>query len=147
MAITKKQSQQLLDAAASITNKSSENAKLRIACFDFSQGKSAGSAGSTADLVVLPGQCRIIPALSRVTTSALGHDFNIGIRSYKGVKGEFVAEDDKALASALEGEATSKNFNIEGYIDVNSREGVTIFAKGTFPANSTLKGYVAYLVD
>lgn len=147
MAITKKQSQQLLDAAASITIKSSENAKLRVACFDFNQGKNAGSAGSTADLVVLPGQCRIIPTLSRVTTSALGHDINIGIRAYKGVKGEVFAEDDKALAFALEGEATSKNLNIEGYIDVNSRESVTVFAKGTFPANSTLKGYIAYLAD
>lgn len=128
-------------------NASADNAKLRIACFDFKQGTGAGAAGSTADLVVLPGLCRIIPTLSRVTTSALGAVFTVGIHAYKGIDGVDVVEDDDALGAAISGDATSKNLNVEGYVDVNSRHSVTVFAKGTLPASATLKGYIAYLAD
>ena len=147
MAITNNKSEQIKNIEAGIINEAADNAKLRIACFDFAQGTGAGSAGSTADLVVLPGQCRVIPALSRITTSALGATFTVGIHAYKGIDGVDVVEDDDALGTAISGDATSKNLNIEGYVDVNSRHSVTVFAKGTLPASATLKGYIAYLAD
>ena len=77
----------------------------------------------------------------------MGATLNIGLRAYTDVEGNAVAEDDDALANALAGEATSKNLNVEGYVDVDSRHSVTVFAKGTLPANATLKGYIAYLAD
>ena len=147
MAITNKKSEQIMNVEKGMVNEAADNAKLRIACFDFTQGTGAGSAGSTADLVVLPGQCRVIPALSRITTSALGATLNIGFHAYKGIDGADVVEDEDAFAAAISGDATGKNFDIEGYVDVNSRHGVTVFAKGTLPANATLKGYIAYLAD
>lgn len=147
MVATAKKSEQITMIEEGKINASADNAKLRIACFDFKQGTGAGTAGSTADLVVLPGLCRIVPALSRITTSNLGATLNIGLRAYKDVEGTVIAEDDDALAVALVGEATSKDLNVEGYIDVDAQGSVTVFAKGTLPANATLKGYIAYLAD
>lgn len=148
MAITNKVSEQIKMSQEGKINSSADNAKVRLACFDFKQGSEAGAAGSTADLVVLPGQCRIVPSLSRVTSSALGATLNVGLHSYISLDGASVAEDDDALASALAtSTATSANLNVEGYVDVNSRSSVVVFAKGTLPANATLKGYIAYLAD
>lgn len=147
MAITNNKSEQIKNIEAGIINEAADNAKLRIACFDFAQGTGAGSAGSTADLVVLPGQCRVIPALSRITTSNLGATLNVGLRAYTGIDGAAVVEDEDALGAAVVGDATSKNLNIEGFVDVNSRHSVAVFAKGTLPANATIKGYIAYLAD
>ena len=147
MAITNKKSEQIMNVEKGMVNEAADNAKLRIACFDFAQKEDAGSAGSTADLVVLPGQCRVIPALSRITTSNLGATLNVGLRAYTGIDGAAVVEDDDALGAAVTGDATSKNLNIEGYVDVNSRHSVTVFAKGTLPAKATIKGYIAYLAD
>lgn len=147
MVATVKKSEQIKMVEEGKINASADNAKLRMACFEFNQGTSAGTAGSTADLVVLPALCRIIPTLSRITTSALGATLNIGLRAYTDVEGNAVVEDDDALANALAGDATSKNLNVEGYVDVDSRHSVTVFAKGTLPANATLKGYIAYLAD
>lgn len=147
MVATAKKSEQIKMVEEGKINASADNAKLRMACFDFQQGSGAGTAGSTADLVVLPALCRIIPAMSRISTSNLGATLNIGLRAYTDVEGNAVVEDDDALANALSGDATSKDLNIEGYIDVDSRHSVTVFAKGTLPANATLKGYIAYLAD
>lgn len=147
MVATAKKSEQITMIEEGKINASADNAKLRIACFDFKQGTGAGTAGSTADLVVLPGLCRIVPALSRITTSNLDATLNIGLRAYKDVEGTVIAEDDDALAAALTGDATSKDLNVEGYIDVDAQSSVTVFAKGTLPANATLKGYIAYLAD
>lgn len=147
MVATAKKSEQITMIEEGKINASADNAKLRIACFDFKQGTGAGTAGSTADLVVLPALCRIIPTLSRITTSALGATLDIGLRAYTDVEGNAVVEDDDALGDAISGEATSKNLNVEGYIDVDSRHSVTVFAKGTLPASATLKGYIAYLAD
>lgn len=147
MVATAKKSEQITMIEEGKINASADNAKLRIACFDFKQGTGAGTAGSTADLVVLPALCRIIPTLSRITTSALGATLDIGLRAYTDVEGNAVVEDDDALGDAISGDATSKNFNIEGYVDVDSRHSVTVFAKGTLPASATLKGYIAYLAD
>lgn len=126
---------------------SADNAKVRLACFDFAQGETAGDAGSTADLVVLPANCRILPALSRITTSALGATLDVGLRAYKNVEGVAVAEDADAIGAAL---ATSSETSVamgEGYIDVASQGSVVVFATGTLPAKATLKGYIAYLAD
>lgn len=147
MVATAKKSEQIKMVEEGKINASADNAKLRMACFDFQQGSGAGTAGSTADLVVLPALCRVIPAMSRITTSNLGATLNIGLRAYTDVEGNVVPESDVTLANALVGEATSKDLNVEGYVDVDSRHSVTVFAKGTLPANATLKGYIAYLAD
>lgn len=147
MVATAKQSEQIKMIEAGKINASADNAKLRMACFDFQQGTGAGTAGSTADLVVLPALCRIIPSMSRITTSNLGATLNIGLRAYTDVEGQKVVESDVTLGNAIAGDATSKFLNVEGYVDVDSRHSVTVFAKGTLPANATLKGYIAYLAD
>ena len=147
MVATAKKSEQIKMIEQGKINASADNAKLRMACFDFNQETGAGTAGSTADLVVLPALCRIIPSMSRITTSNLGATLNIGLRAYTDVEGAAVAESDVTLGNAISGDATSKPLNVEGYVDVDSRHSVTVFAKGTLPANATLKGYNAYLAD
>lgn len=145
MAVTNLKSEQIKMNDMGKIAASADNAKVRLACFDFNQGGEA--ADSTADLVVLPANCRIILALSRITTSALGATLNVGLRAYKNVEGATVAEDEDAIGAAL---ATSTETSVamgEGYIDVASQGSVTVFAKGTLPANATLKGYIAYLAD
>ena len=147
MGVTNLKSEQIKLNEAGKIAASADNAKVRLACFDFNQGDAAGSAGSTADLVVLPGACRILPAMSRITTSALGATLNVGLRAYKDSEGVAVAEDEDAIGAAL---ATSTATSVamgEGYIDVDSQGSVTVFAKGTLPAKATLKGYIAYLAD
>ena len=94
MVATVKKSEQIKMVEKGKINASADNAKLRMACFEFNQGTGAGTAGSTADLVVLPALCRIIPTLSRITTSALGATLNIGLRAYTDVEGNAVVEDD-----------------------------------------------------
>lgn len=147
MAVTNLKSEQIKMNDMGKIAASADNAKVRLACFDFNQGGEAGAAGSTADLVVLPANCRIIRALSRITTSALGATLNVGLRAYKNVEGATVAEDEDAIGAAL---ATSTETSVamgEDYIDVASQGSVTVFAKGTLPAEATLKGYIAYLAD
>lgn len=148
MAVTKNKSEQIKENESGKMISSLDNARVRLMGFDFRQGTTAGADGSTADLVSLPARCKVVPTLSRLTSSALGATLNVGLRAHTNADGTAVAEDDDALSSALAvTTAASVTLNVEGYVDVDSKSNVIVFAKGTLPANATLSGYIAYLAD
>lgn len=151
MAITKEKSDQILEIESGKMNASLDNARVRLMYFNFEQGTAAGDDKSEADLVSLPGRCKVVPTLSRVTYDALGTGkaADFGLRAYTKPDGTAVAEDADALAAALDmAVAGSKNLTVEGYVDVESKYNVNVFLKATaLPASTVIKGYIAYLAD
>lgn len=137
------------------------NAKLRFAYFALPAVAVAGDIGTTIELADLPpGAVRLLPWLSRLTTSAFGasRTLSIGHRAYAKADGNFGATTDEAEAAAAFVSAldvssavanTAWSSTVQKY-DMFSKAGVTLFATvagGTIPVNATLSGLVAYLYE
>jgi len=133
----------------------SRHAKLRFAYFSFTQ-VGAGDAGSTADLCKLPpGNVRVLPGLSRYSTSAMGaaRTLDFGHRAYNTkADGTLEAEDLDALAANIDVENAVAGAALGTSIkfDIYSREGVVITAQvndAAVPDAATIEGYIAYLYE
>lgn len=135
-----------------------EHGKLRIAYFEVTALAVAGDADSIAYLCDLPpGAVRILPGLSRVTSSALGasRTLDIGHAAYQ--------KRDSAVEAfeAVNYEAFCANLDVSSAVagvafstalkyDVYSKTGVQVYARvqgGTWPANATLSGYITYIAE
>ena len=159
MAVTTEKSTQVTNIdAGTIIEPLDLSGKLRIACFNFTQGSAAGDANSTADLVKLPaGKIRIFGALSRVCHSAFGtgRTLDVGYAAYTNQAGTAVNADEDALHSAADVSAAgnftpSDEMGDDAYLDIESLTGVTIKAKcesATLPVGATLNGYIVYAVE
>lgn len=132
--------------------------RMRIAYFDFTQGASAGDAGSLARLVQLPaGKVRVLLALSRIYSGAMGtsRTMDIGHEAYTQTDGTAVAADEDDLDANVD-VSSAVAFNPIGTIGTNetklfdSKAGVTLTAQvndGTLPAAGTISGYFVYVID
>jgi len=132
--------------------------RLRIATCEFTQGSSAGDAGSLAYLVKLPaGKVRLILPLSRLGYSAMGtgRTMDLGWLAYTDDDGDAVVADPNGLDDGVS-VATAGSVNPGGTVGggetylFESQGGVTLTAQindGTIPAAATIKGYFAYVVD
>lgn len=104
-----------------------------------------------------PGRKRILPNLSRVSTSAwgAGRTLDLGHRTY-GTRGDYAepmeAEDGDAFIDGMDVSAAvnAAAFSTVLKFDMFSREEVTIFATilgGTMPVAGTLQVLMAYLYE
>lgn len=154
MAVTVEDSAQLAEGYRG--RPTDNHGKLRFAYFSFTQGAAAGDVNSEANLCKLPqGAKRILPGLSRVSTSAFGggRTLDIGFRAYDRQVGEDLqAEELDALvdgmdvSSAVNGAAFGTGIKY----DVYSRTEMTVAAQvrgNSIPAGATIEGYVAYLYE
>jgi hypothetical protein len=137
--------------------------KIRIAFFSFTNGAVAGDANSTVELCKLPpGAKRILPGLSRVSTSAFGaaRTLSIGHRAYTKQNteagGAVFSTDEAASANALvnamdiSGAVNGAAFGTSVKYDMFSHNEITLYATvagGTTPAAATISGYVAYVYE
>lgn len=135
-----------------------DSGKLRVQRFLFTQGSSAGDAGSTAELCSLPpGKVVVFLPLSRIHVSALGtaRTFDLGHAAYTALDGTAVAEDlddldvdvDVSSAVAITPAGTIGTHESKVF---ESRDGVIIKAQvndGTIPAAATIGGYIVYAVE
>ena len=154
MAVTNEKSVEYTNQTASPVVKLESNefqGDVEIAHFDFTQGAAAGDAGSTADLIKMPGgKIRFLKI--EFATSAFGASrvLKIGHEGYTDVDASTaVAADDDAFASALD---LSSAADISDLVDVviESFDGFDIrgtVTGGTIPAAATLKGYISYVRD
>lgn len=162
MAVTTENSTQYANTQADprVMNPTHEaHGRVRIARFNFTQGASAGDAGSIARLVKLPkGKVRVILPLSRVAFSAMGasRTMDLGWEAYRADDGSGdVAEDPNGLDDGVD--VSSAGSVIPGgtlggdeTALFESLDGVVLTAQvndGTIPAAATLDGYVAYVMD
>ena len=132
--------------------------KLRFAYFALPAVAVAGDINTTLELCDLPpGAVRILPWLSRLTTSAWGasRTLSIGHRAYAKLDDPYTQEAEAAAAfiSALDVSSAVANVawssTVQKY-DVFSKAGVTLFgtvAGGTIPVGATMSGLVAYLYE
>jgi len=129
-----------------------------MAFFEFTQGSSAGDAGSLAYLVKLPaGKVRVLLPLSRIANSALGasRTMDLGWAAYTNDDGTAVAADPNGLDDGIDvssAAATNPSGTIGGAETklFESQAGVVLTAQindGTIPAAATLKGYFLYVQD
>lgn len=154
MAVTNQKSAQL--AAGYITRPTENHGKLRFAYFKHTQS-GAGDATSTVDLCVLPsGAVRVLPGLSRISTSAFGVacTLDVGTRAYVTSVTDSTtnAEDTAAFRSALDVSSAVAGAALNTTIkyDLFSYAGVTVAAKvagGAIPDGATIEGYIAYLYE
>jgi len=133
-----------------------DNAKLRLARFDFKQ-VGDGDAGSTIDLVKIgPGRVLVIPALSYITGTAFtaGATLDIGHTGYTALDGTAVAAAPAVIASAL---AVSSGFDTRlgtggaaVGVPIESKDGVLVQAAtdtAGIPDGATVSGWIAYVRD
>lgn len=132
--------------------------KLRFAYFALPAVAVAGDINTTLELCDLPpGAVRILPWLSRLTTSAWGasRTLSVGHRAYAKLDDPYTQEAESASAfiSALDVSSAVANVawssTVQKY-DVFSKAGVTLFgtvAGGTIPVGATMSGLVAYLYE
>lgn len=161
MAVTQEKSTQVTNSEASPSafNPTTDwHGRLRFARFNFTQGSSAGDAGSLAELVKLPhGKVRVVLPLSRVAFSALGasRTMDLGWLAYTNDSGTAVAADPNGLDDGVD-VSSAGSVNPGGTVGgdetylFESETGVTVTAQindGTIPAAATLDGYIAYVVD
>lgn len=135
-----------------------DHGKLRYQYFELAALTVAGDANSIAKLCKLPpGRVRVLPCLSRVTSSALGaaRTLDIGHAAYN-KRGDFGEAQEP-----LNYEAFIANMDVSGAVaaaafstvlkyDVYSVAGVDIWARvqgGTWPIGATLSGLIAYLYE
>lgn len=162
MAVTQEQSTQISNPLATtpptLNNANEDHGKVRIKRFNFTQGASAGDAGSLAELVTLPpGSVRVLLHLSRVAFSAMGasRTMDLGWLAYTDQDGDAVAADPNGLDDGVDVSSAGSVIPAgtvggdETYL-FQSNDGVTITAQindGTLPAAGTLDGVIAYVVD
>ena len=125
---------------------------MRIAFFDYTH--SAGAGTGEVNLVTLPaGRIVIFSDLSRIVASqmATSADLHLGYRAHTTQAGVTVNEDDNAFLndSDVASAAVDAAFVLPagGFIELNSKEGITIFAlidSGNIEDTDTISGWVAY---
>lgn len=136
-----------------------DHGKFRIQYFEVpaSAVTVQGDANSTFDLCKLPpGQVRIIPAMSRVSCSALGSsrtlDIGHGAYSKRPPDNDDEAENFEALIANLDVSSAVNGvaFGTDEKYDIYSRGGVDIKARvqgGTVPVGATLHGFIVYVYE
>lgn len=161
MAVTTENSDQIDNGEASppvMEGAHTLHGKVRLAYFDFTQGSSAGDAGSLAYLVKLPaGTVRVLNPLSFIGFSAMGaaRTMDLGWLAYTDQDGDAVAADPNGLDDGID--VSSAGTVVPGgtvgggetYV-FQSNSGVTLTAQindDTIPAAATLNGFIAYVVD
>lgn len=129
--------------------------RLRACYFEFTQGGSAGDAGSIANLVKLPaGNTRLFLPLSRIYFSAMGasRTMDLGWLAYTDPDGGAVVADPNGLDDGVD-VSSAGSVNPGGTVGkaetfrFNSRGGVVITAQindGTIPAAAEIDGYLIY---
>lgn len=132
--------------------------RLRFFLFNFTQGAAAGDAGSTAQLVKLPGgDVRLVLPLSHVRHSAFGasRTLDLGWEAYTDNNGDAVAADPNGLDDGVNVSAAG-SFTPAGTVsgdetyEFSNRGGVYIAAQcndGTLPAAGTLDGFFVAVID
>lgn len=132
--------------------------KLRYEYFEVPAVTVAGDADSIARLCVLPpGRVRVLPHLSRITTSAFGasRTLDIGHVAYQ------KRDEASGALEALNYEAFLANLDISSAVnaavfstvlkyDLYSKAGVEVVARcqgGTWPIGGTIRGLLAYLYE
>lgn len=138
-----------------------KHGKLRFAYFALPAVAVAADATSTVELCDLPpGAVRILPWLSRISTSAWGASrlLDVGHRGYQKADPFMSTTTDEAesanafindldVSSAVNNVAWSST--VQKY-DIYSKAGVTLFATvagGTIPVAATMSGLVAYIYE
>lgn len=135
-----------------------DHGKLRIQYFNLPATTVAGDATTTVDLCELPsGKVRILPALSRLNTSAFGasRTLDVGHREYQkrdDPSADLEDEDADAFIDGLDvsSAVTGNAFGTGHKFDLYSKGGVTIFATvlgGTIPVGATISGYIVYVYE
>lgn len=162
MAVTTENSDQYANLVASprVHNPTHHShGRLRFQFFEFTQGSSAGDAGSIARLCKLPaGKVRLFLPLSRIYFSAMGtsRTMDLGWEAYSDDDGgDAVAADENGLDDGVDVSAAG-SVNPGGTIGTHetklfeSEDGVVLTAQindGTIPAAATISGYVVYAID
>lgn len=159
--ITAQKSTQLTNAGTKpvIAGPITDNAKLRLARFNFKQ-VGDGDAGSTIDFVKIgPGTVQVMPALSYITGTAFaaGATLDIGHAGYTALDGTAVGAAPAVIAEAL---AVSSGFDTwlgtgttaadAAGIPIESKGGVLIQAvtdTAGIPDGATVSGWIAYVRD
>lgn len=133
-----------------------DHGKFRIQYFDLPAVAVAGDIGTTIGLCKLPaGQVRVIPHLSRLTTSAWGasRTLSIGHLAYaKRDDGTTEAANPTAFVSALDvsSAVTAQALGTALKYDLYSKGGVDIQASvagGTIPVGATMSGFFVYIYE
>lgn len=134
-----------------------DHGKLRYQYFDTGTLTVAYAQNDQIDLCMLPpGAKRILPCLSRISSSALGaaRTFAIGHRAYmkRPPDNTYEAEDAVAFMAALDVSAAvnAAAFSTVLKFDMYSMTEVTVFgtiAGGTLPIGGRVQGLLAYLYE
>ena len=133
-----------------------DHGKVEIAYFSFTQGASAGDAGSIAELIKLPaGKIRVLTEESQIAFSAFGasRTLDVGYQAYTNSSGTAVAIDADYFASAVDVSSAGELVLNESATpalaqELDSQDGIVIqadVAGGTIPAAATLEGYIKYV--
>ena len=162
MAVTTEYTDQYTESYVTIPAKVPEThewmGRFRIGFFTFTQGSSAGDAGSYAYLIKLPaGKVRLMLSMSRVHSSALGSSrtMDLGWTAYTDDDGDAVAADPNGLDDGVD-VSSAVAFAPAGTVGTHetklfeSKEGVVLTAQvndGTLPAAATIGGHFVYVID
>jgi hypothetical protein len=132
-----------------------DHGKLRIQYFNLPAVAVAGDATTTIDLCKLPpGQLKVIPCLSRITTSAWGasRTLSIGHLAYLSADATTEAANASAFISAMDvsSAVAAAAFSTVLEYDIYSKAGVTVqgsVAGGTIPVGATMEGFIVYVYE
>lgn len=157
MAVTTETSRQLGNAEArpmTRTHASEWDGSYKKFFFDFTQGATAGDAGSVARVVKLPpGRVRVFLADSRIAFSAMGasRTMDLGWEAHAAVDGTTTAADrngfkDGVDVSSAGAVVPTGTVGSHETVLFESRAGVVLTLQindGSIPAAATLSGYFA----
>lgn len=132
-----------------------KHGKLRFAYFNLPATIVVGDATTIVDLCELPsGQVRVLPHLSRISTSAFGAGRTLSVGHYAYTKADNTTEASNATAfiAALDVSAAvaAAVWGTAIKYDMYSKGGVTLFATvnvNTIPVGATIEGFCAYLYE
>lgn len=132
-----------------------KHGKLRFAYFNLPATSVVGDATTTVDLCELPpGQVRVLPHLSRISTSAFGasRTLSVGHYAYQKSDGSTEALNATAFISALDvsSAVAAAVWGTAIKYDMYSKAGVVLFATvnvSTIPVGATIEGFCAYAYE
>jgi hypothetical protein len=125
--------------------------EVRMARFSYTH--TAGNGTGEINLVKLPpGRLCIFATLSHIFTSGMGvnADVHLGYRAHRKEDGTPVVQDDNAFVDDLDtagGIDTTLPFPVKGILELESQEGVTIYAmvdNGNILTGNTISGWIMY---